>query len=122
MLSAFLIYNAERCTFRLVIDNLSSIISEKSQHNWLQVIYPDFPLNLTEFFPGKHLIHFWANKMLDVRNFVVPNCVFNFDAEQLYFKLQITKFKNKEVTVNPTVPTPQTSEKRLAFWTLNPKH
>ena len=27
------------------------------------VIYPDFPLYLTGFFPGRHLIQFLANKM-----------------------------------------------------------
>ena len=60
----------------------------------LQVISPDFPLELTGFFPGKHLIHFLVLKMKDFWNF-------DFDAEQVYLKLQVTNLKNKEVTVNP---------------------
>ena len=34
------------------------------------MIYPDFPLDLTGFFSGKHLVLFLANKMQDFRNFV----------------------------------------------------
>ena len=33
------------------------------------VISPDFSLELTGFFPGKHLIHFLVLKMKDFRNF-----------------------------------------------------
>ena len=65
------------------------------------VIYPDFPLDLTGLFPGKHLIQFLANKMHDFRNFPLPKCILNFDPEQVYLKLQLTNVKNKEVTANP---------------------
>ena len=71
------------------------------------VISPDFSLELTGFFPGKHLIHFLVLKMKDFRNFVL-----DFDAEQVYLKLQVTNLKNKEVTVNPK---PQTLEKNCIF-------
>ena len=79
------------------------------------VISPDFFLESTGFFSGKHLIHFLVLKMKDFWNF-------DFDAEQVYLKLQVTNLKNKEVTVNPK---PQTLEKKLVFrkpYTLNPKH
>ena len=72
------------------------------------VIYPDFSLDLTVFFPGKHLIQFIANKMQVLQNFVLHNCFLNFDAEQVYLKPQVTNVKNKEVTANPK---PQTLEK-----------
>ena len=36
-----------------------------------QVISPDFPLELTGFFPGKHLIHFLVLKMKDSWDFVL---------------------------------------------------
>ena len=67
------------------------------------MIYPDFALDLTGFFLGKHLLQFLANKMHDFRNFVQhrDNCIFIFDAEQVYLKLQVTDVKNKEVTANP---------------------
>ena len=71
------------------------------------VISPDFSLELTGFFPGKHLIHFLVLKMKDFRNFVL-----DFDAEQVYLKLQVTNLKNKEVTVNPK---PQTLRKNWFF-------
>ena len=35
------------------------------------VISPDFSLELTGFFPGKHFIHFLVLKMMDFRNFVL---------------------------------------------------
>ena len=75
------------------------------------MISPDFSLELTGFFPGKHLIHFLVLKMKDFRNFVL-----DFDAEQVYLKLQVTNLKNKEVTVNPK---PQTLDKNWFF--ENPK-
>ena len=65
------------------------------------MISPDFPLELTGFFPGKHLIHFLVLKMKDFRNFVLDDCIPDFDAEQVYLKLQDINLKNKEVTVNP---------------------
>ena len=76
------------------------------------VISPDFPLESTGFFPGKHLIHFLVLKMKDFRNFVQDNCILDFDAEQVYLKPQVTNLKNKEVTVNPK---PQTLEKNWFF-------
>ena len=63
----------------------------------IQVISPDFPLELTGFFPGKHLIQFLMLKMKDFWNFVLDNCILDFDAEQVYLKLQVTNLKNNEV-------------------------
>ena len=60
------------------------------------------------FFLGKHLIHFLVLKMKDFWNFVLDNCVLDFDAEQVYLKLQVTNLKNNEVTVKPK---PQTLRK-----------
>ena len=83
--------------------------SVKAEH---VVISPDFPLELTGFFPGKHLIHFLVLKMKDFRNFVLDNCILDFDAEQVYLKPQVINLKNNEVTVNPK---PQTLEKSWFF-------
>ena len=47
--------------------------------------------------------------MQDFRNFLLHNCILNFDSGYVYLKLQVTNVKNKEVTANPK---PQT---------LNPK-
>ena len=63
------------------------------------VISPDFPLELTGLFPWKHLIHFLMLKMKDFWNFVLDNCILDFDAEQVYLKPQIINLKNKEVIV-----------------------
>ena len=86
------------------------------------MIYPDFPLDLTGFFLEKHLIQFLANKMQDFRNVVLHHCILNFDAEQVYWKLQVTNVKSKEITANPKIttnPKPQTLEKT---WSLeNPE-
>ena len=73
------------------------------------MISPDFSLELTGFFPGKHLIHFLVLKMKDFRNFVLDNCILDFDAEQVY---QVTNLKNNEVTVNPK---PRTLRKNWFF-------
>ena len=43
--------------------------------------------------------------MHDFRNFFLHNCILIFDTVQVYLKLQATKFKNKEVTVNPKAQT-----------------
>ena len=51
------------------------------------VIYPNFPLDLTGFFPGKHLIQFLANKMQNVRNSVLHNCILN-----MILNLMLNKF------------------------------
>ena len=72
---------------------------------WNGVIYPDFSLNLTGFFSGKHLIQFLGNKTQDFRDFILHNCNLKFHAEQFYLKLQVTNVKNKKVTANPA---PQT--------------
>ena len=53
------------------------------------------------FFGAKHFIPFLANKMHYFWNFVLHNCILVFDPEHVYLKLQLTKFKNKEVTANP---------------------
>ena len=86
------------------------------------MISPDFSLESTGFFSGKYLIHFLVLKMKDFRNFVLDYCILDFDAEQVYLKLQVTNLKNNEVTVNPK---PQTLRKIWFFenpipLTLNP--
>ena len=43
--------------------------------------------------------------MKDFRNFVLDDCILDFDAEQVYLKLQVTNLKDKEVTVNPKTQT-----------------
>ena len=78
-----------------------------------------FSPQFDRIFPGKaHLFQFLAEKMLDIRNFVLHKCIINFEAEQVYFKLQVTNVKNKEVTSNPK---PKTPEKIGLSKTLNPK-
>ena len=57
-------------------------------------------------------------KMKEFRNFILHNCIFAFDTEQVYLRLQVTNLKNKEVTVNPKL---QTLEKIGFSKTLNPK-
>ena len=59
------------------------------------MIYPDFPLNLTELFHWKHLIKFLGNKMQEPWSCNVHNCILNYDTEQVYVKLQVTYVKNK---------------------------
>ena len=44
-------------------------------------------------FTGRHLFHFFANKMEDFRNFVLHNCILNSDAKQVYLQLQVTNLK-----------------------------
>ena len=68
-----------------------------------QVISPDFHLELHGLFLRKHLIHFLVLKMMDFWNFVLDNCILDFDAEQVYLKPQVSNLKNKEVTqiLNP---------------------
>ena len=39
--------------------------------------------------------------MQDFQNFVLPNSIAIFNAEQVYLKLQVTDFKNMKVTANP---------------------
>ena len=50
--------------------------------------------------------------MQDFLNLDLHNCIVVFDAEPVYLKLQVTNFKNTEVTANPN---PQTLEK-IIFW------
>ena len=52
----------------------------------LTCVYPDFPLDLTRFFQGKHLIQFLADKMHHFRNFVLRNCI--FATEEVYIEFQ----------------------------------
>ena len=80
------------------------------------MISPNFSLKLTVCFRGKHLNYFLVLKMKDFWNFVLHNCILDFDAEQVYLKPQVINLKNKEVTVNPK---PQTLEKNWFF--ENPK-
>ena len=54
--------------------------------------------------------------MQDFRNFVLHNCILNFDTEQVYLK--VTNIKNKEGTANPK---PQNLEKNRLSKTLKPK-
>ena len=54
--------------------------------------------------------------MKDFQNFVLDNCILDFDAEQVYLKLQVMNLKINEVTVNPK---PQNLEKNWFF--ENPK-
>ena len=42
----------------------------------VHVIYPDFALDLTRFFPGKHLMHFLAHKTQDFQSFYIT--IFSF--------------------------------------------
>ena len=55
--------------------------------------------------------------MKDFRNFILDNCIHNFDAEKVYLKLQVTNLKNNKVTANLKL---QTLEKNW-FFALNPK-
>ena len=68
-----------------------------------RVIYPDFPLDLTGFFSGKHLIQILADKMQDFRNFVVQNCILNFDDEQVYlnFTSPMSRIRKLKQALNP---------------------
>ena len=44
-------------------------------------------------------------KMQDSRTFVLLKCIVIFDAEQVYWKLQVTNFDNKEVTAKSKTET-----------------
>ena len=83
------------------------------------MIYPDF----ASIFPGEALIPFLAKKVQEFRNFVLHNWILNFDAEQVYPKLQVTNVKNKEVTAKPKS---QILKRSLFFLSkilnLNPKY
>ena len=81
----------------------------------LQVIYPDFPLNSTVFFPLETLYPILAYKTQMLFHITVFSF---FDAEQVYLKIQVTNVKNKEVTANPKPPT---LEKNWSFKNPNPK-
>ena len=99
-----------------------NVVNKATHDNWdmlLIVIYPDFPLDLTGFFPGKHLTQFLANKMHDFRNFILHNCDLNFDAEQVHLiKTPISRIRKLQQTLNPKVGA-QTLEKNGL--SLNPK-
>ena len=66
--------------------NRSKLIS--SYCTVLEVISPDFSLELTGFFQGKHFIHF-----LVLKNFVLDKCILDLVAEQVYSKLQVINLK-----------------------------
>ena len=72
------------------------------------VIYSDFPLDLTGFFSAKLLIQFLADKMQDIRNFVLHYFILVFDAVKVHLRLQVTNVSNQEVTAKHK---PQTLEK-----------
>ena len=66
-----------------------------------------FP-RIDQIFSGEALYPFLVLKMKDFRNFVLDNCILDFDAEQVYLKPQVTNLKNNEVTVNPKSQTLET--------------
>ena len=60
----------------------------------------------TRIFSGEALNQFLTNKMKDFRNFVLHNCILNFDAEQVYLKSKfpisrIRKLLQSCVCTNP---------------------
>ena len=69
------------------------------------------------FFSGKHLSQFFSYQDADFRNLVLHKCIVIFNAEQVDLNLQVTNFKNKEVTANTQ---PQTLEKRWYFENSKP--
>ena len=76
------------------------------------MISPDFFPRIDKFFFREALNSFLVLKMKDFWNLVLHDCVLIFDAEQVYFKLQVTNLKNKEVKVSPQ---PETLEKNRFF-------
>ena len=50
-----------------------------------------FP-RIDRIFPGEALNPFLVLKMKDFRNFVLDNCILDFDAEQVYLKPQGTLY------------------------------
>ena len=73
---------------------------------------PPPPGDLSRFSPRFERIQYLTYKMQDLRNFVLDNYIPIFDAEQVYFKPQVTNFTNKEVTADPK---PQHPPKKLVF-------
>ena len=53
--------------------------------SWDHEVAGQVSSDISRFFPGKHLIHFLVLKMKAFRNFVLDNCILDFDAEQVYF-------------------------------------
>ena len=81
-----------------------------------------FP-QIDRIFPREALNPFFNAQDEGFSDFVLDNCILDFDAGQVYLKLQVTNLKNKKVTVNPK---PQTLEKNWFFenplpFTLYPK-
>ena len=70
MLLLFLEVPAEHAHSLLCVLSLLEAAYPYSIEDMIEVICPDFPLDLTRFFPGKHFIQFLANKMRCFRNFV----------------------------------------------------
>ena len=60
-----------------------------------------FSPRIDRIFPGEALNPFFGAQDKGFSDFVLDNCILDFDAEQVYVKLQVTNLKNKEVTVNP---------------------
>ena len=79
---------------------LQGACSSQSSLCWviLALIFPDFPLNLIGFFPGKHLIQFLANKMQKFWNFVLHNCISFLLLSHWHQTSRIRKLKQ---TLNP---------------------
>ena len=96
--------------------------SVAANYGLLLVIYPYFFLApckwFDRIFTERHFIQFLANKMKEFLNFNL-HCILIFDAKQIYWKLQVTNLRNKEVTANPT---PQSWPKPWKNWYFeNPK-
>ena len=67
-------------------------------------MYPDFPLDSTEFFSGEHLAPLnpiFGDIDAGISRFHLHISIVIFDAEQVYFRPQVSNFKIKEVTTNP---------------------
>ena len=66
------------------------------------VIYPEFYLNLTQFYPRKHWIQFLANRMQNFWNLVLHNCILIFDAKPQ----ALLKTLNPNPPIHPKCYTP----------------
>ena len=62
-----------------------------------------FPPRIDLIFPGEALDPFFGAQDKGFSEFDLHKCIFVFDAEQVYLKLQVTNLINKEVlvTLNP---------------------
>ena len=64
-----------------------------------------FSPQIDRIFPGEALNQFFGALDEGFLDFVLDNCILDFDAEPVYLKLQVTNLKNNEVTVNPKTQT-----------------